>query len=296
MGVNTYFKRVSEFVENDGIKGDECAEWRDIVSVVQDMGLSVSYLRSGMYAAFKPDEHFIRGVIGYGNYFDYSEAEKPDRFMVGARHIRNGRYKNRSRQHTMRLSKNLDAAAKAARTYLTPVSVEEITRYYVSDVKDAYNSLKDDKVLKRRAATDKFLVRGDYELRNSPEFMDELLNLVNSNYVFKDAELKASIKEWAEYHKDIKLMEEKQHTMRLIIMEHGKIKVTTPFDPMNSVAINNSRWPIKSNLEVDFTEYPVKEALPPEILSKLAVLFVVGENRFTPNVGVRLNDEVLCVY
>ena len=296
MSVNTYFKRVSEFVENHGVGGDECAEWRDIVSVVRDMGLSVAYLGFNMYAAFKPDEHFIRGVIGYGNFFDYSEAEKPDRFMVGARHIRNGRYKNRSRQYTMRLSKNLDAAAKAARTYLTPVSVQEITRHYVDDIRDAHNSLRDDKVGKRRTATNKFLASGDYELRNSPKFMDELLNLVNSNYIFKDAELKASIKEWAEYHKDIKLMEEKQHTMRLIIMEHGKIKVTTPFDPMNSVAINSSSYPIKSNLEVDFTEYPVKEALPPEILSKLAVLFVVEENRFTPDVGVRLNDEVLCVY
>ena len=102
MGVNTYFKRVSELVENDGITNVECAEWRDMVSVVQDMGLSVAYLGFDMYAAFKPDEHFIRGVIGYANYFDYSEAEKPVRFMVGARHIRNGRYKNRSRQHTMR--------------------------------------------------------------------------------------------------------------------------------------------------------------------------------------------------
>lgn len=296
MSINRYFHRVSELV-GDGFTGGEMpSEWRDIVSVVESMGLSVAYLGFDMYAAFKPDEHFIRGVIGYGNFFDYSEAEKPDRFMVGARHIRNGRYKNRSRQYTMRLSKNLDAAAKAARTYLTPVSVEEITRYYVSDVRDAHTALRDDKVMKRRAATDKFLVRGDYELRNSPKFMDELLNLVNSNYIFKDAELKAGIKEWAEYHKDIKLIEEKQHTMRLIIMEHGKIKVTTPFDPMNSVAINSSPYPIKSNLEADFTEYPVKEALPPEILSKLAVLFVVEEGRFTPDVGVRLNDEVLCVY
>lgn len=291
MSVNTYFKRVSEFVENDGIKGDECAEWRDIVSVVQDMGLSVSYLRSGMYAAFKPDEHFIRGVIGYGNFFDYSEADEPNRFMVGARHICNGRYKGRSRQHTMRLSKNLDAAAKAARTYLTPVSVQEITRYYVDGTRDAHNSLQHDMVAKRATATNKFLVRGDYELRNSPKFMDELLNLVNSNYIFKDAEIKSSIEEWAEHHKDIKLMEEKQHTMRLIIMEHGKIKVTTPFDP-----IGGNLHYTKYNLEVDFTEYPVKEALPPEILSKLAVLFVVEENRFTPDVGVRLNDEVLCVY
>ena len=40
----------------------------------------------------------------------------------------------------------------------------------------------------------------------------------------------------------------------------------------------------------------MKEALPVEILSKLAVLFVVEEGRFTPDVGVRLNDEVLCVY
>lgn len=291
MSVNTYFKRVSEFVENHGVGGDESAEWRDIVSVVRDMGLSVAYLGFDMYAAFKPDEHFIRGVIGYGNFFDYSEAEKPDRFMVGARHIRNGRYKNRSKQYTMRLSKNLDAAAKAARTYLTPVSVQEIARYYVGDIRDAYNSLKDDRVGKRAMATNKFLVRGDYELRNSPKFMDELLNLVNSNYIFKDAELKESIKEWAEHHKDIKFMEEKQHAMRLIIMEHGKIKVSTPFDP-----IDGNLHYTKYNLEVDFTEYPVKEALPPEILSKLAVLFVVEENRFTPDVGVRLNDEVLCVY
>jgi len=191
----------------------------------------------------------------------------------------------------MRLSKNLDAAAKAARTYLTPVSVQEITRSYVEGVRSAHDDLRDDRLTKRRAATDKFLVRGDYELRNSPKFMDELLNLVNSNYIFKDAELKTSIKEWAEYHKDIKLMEEKQHTMRLIVMEHDKIKVTTPFDPMNG-----SLYALKRSLEVDFTEYPVKEALPPEILSKLAVLFVVEEGRFTPDVGVRLNDEVLCVY
>ena len=191
----------------------------------------------------------------------------------------------------MRLSKNLDAAAKAARTYLTPVSVQEITRHYMDGIRDAHNSLQHDMVGKRATATNKFLIRGDYELRNSPKFMDELLNLVNSNYIFKDAEIKSSIEEWAEHHKDIKLMEEKQHTMRLIIMEHGKIKVTTPFDP-----IGGNLHYTKYNLEVDFTEYPVKEALPPEILSKLAVLFVVEENRFTPDVGVRLNDEVLCVY
>jgi len=296
MSINRYFHRVSELTKDGFTGGEKPIEWRNMVSVVEDMGLSVAKYDYQTFAVYKPDEHFIRGIIGYGNFFDHSEADKPDRFMVGARHIRNGRYKGRSRQYTMRLSKNLDVAAKAARTYFTPVSVLEIVRHYVNDVRDAHNNLKDDRVTKRRAATDKFLVRGDYELRNSPKFMDELLNLVNSNYIFKDAELKASIKEWAEYHKDIKFMEERQHTMRIIIMEHGKIKVTTPFDPMNCVAINGASYPSKHNLEVDFTEYPVKEALPPEILSKLAVLFVVEEGRFTPDVGVRLNDEVLCVY
>jgi len=291
MSINRYFHRVSELV-GDGFTGGEMpSEWTDIVSVVESMGLSVARYKYDIFSVYKPDEHFIRGFIGYGDYFDHSESDNPDRFMVGARHIRNGRYSAQSRQHTMRLSKNLGAAAKAARTYLTPVSVQEITRFYVEGVRSAHDDLRDDRLTKRRAATDKFLVRGDYELRNSPKFMDELLNLVNSNYIFKDAELKTSIKEWAEYHKDIKLMEEKQHTMRLIVMEHDKIKVTTPFDPMNG-----SLYALKRSLEVDFTEYPVKEALPPEILSKLAVLFVVEEGRFTPDVGVRLNDEVLCVY
>jgi hypothetical protein len=285
MSVNTYFKRVSEFVEDYGLGDGGCAEWRDIINVVRDMGLSVSYLGFNMYAVFKPDEHFIRGVIGWGDYFDHSESDEPNRFMVGARHIRNGRYKGRSKQHTMRLSKNLDVAAKAARTYLTPVSVQEITDSYVGSIQAAHNDMMNDKTSKRAKATTEFLHHGDYELRNSPKLMDELLNLVNSDYVFKDAEIKASIKEWAEHHKDIKSMEGKQHTMRLIVMEHGKIKVTTPFDPMH-----------RTSILVDFTEYPVKEALPVEILSKLAVLFVVEEGRFTPDVGVRLNDEVLCVY
>jgi hypothetical protein len=291
MNINRYCDRVSELAENEFTGSEMPSEWRDIVSVVEGMGLSVTRVMHDSFAVYKPDEHFIRGTIGYGNYFDFSEADNPNRFMVGARHIHNGRYSTQSRQQSMRLSKNLDTAAKAARTYLTPVSVQEITRFYLESIQRAHKDLMDDRVTKRRAATDKFLVRGDYELRNSPKFMDELLNLVNSNYIFKDAELKTSIKEWAEYHKDIKLMEEKQHTMRLIVMEHGKIKVTTPFDPMNG-----SLYALKRSLEVDFTEYPVKEALPPEILSKLAVLFVVEEGRFTPDVGVRLNDEVLCVY
>jgi hypothetical protein len=291
MNTDRYCDRVSELVEHGFTGGEMPSQWRGIVSVVEDMGLSVTRVRHDTFAVYKPDEHFIRGTIGYGNYFDFSEADNPDRFMVGARHIRNGRYSAQSRQHTMRLSKNLNTAAKAARTYLTPVSVQEITRFYLESIQRAHKDLMDDRVMKRRATTDKFLVRGDYELRNSPKFMDELLNLVNSNYIFKDAELKTSIKEWAEYHKDIKLMEEKQHTMRLIVMEHGKIKVTTPFDPMNG-----SLYTLKRSLEVDFTEYPVKEALPTELLSKLAVLFVVEEGRFTPDVGVRLNDEVLCVY
>tara|TARA_R110002020_G_scaffold470587_1_gene696613 strand:+ start:419 stop:1294 length:876 start_codon:yes stop_codon:yes gene_type:complete len=291
MNTDRYFKRVSNLAEGVFEKDKMTPEWRGIVSVVESMGLSVAKYKHNTYAVYKPDEHFIRGTIGYGDYFDNSESDNPDRFMVGARHIRNGRYNAHSRQHTMRLSKNLDTAAKAARTYLTPVSVQEITRFYVEGARSAHDDLRDDKTSKRRAATDKFLVRGDYELRNSPKFMDELLNLVNSSYIFKDAELKTSIKEWAEYHKDIKLMEERQHTMRLIVMEHGKIKVTTPFDPMNG-----SLYAVKRSLEVDFTEYPVKEALPTELLSKLAVLFVVEEGRFTPDVGVRLNDEVLCVY
>jgi hypothetical protein len=291
MNINRYCDRVSELAENEFTGSEMPSEWRDIVSVVESMGLSVTRVMHDSFAVYKPDEHFIRGTIGYGNYFDFSEADNPNRFMVGARHIHNGRYSTQSRQQSMRLSKNLDTAAKAARTYLTPVSVQEITRFYLESIQRAHKDLMDDRVTKRRAATDKFLVRGDYELRNSPKFMDELLNLVNSSYIFKDAELKTSIKEWAEYHKDIKLMEEKQHTMRLIVMEHGKIKVTTPFDPMSG-----SLYQLKYNLEVDFTEYPVKEALPPEILSKLAVLFVVEEGRFTPDVGVRLNDEVLCVY
>lgn len=291
MSINRYFHRVSELVGDGFTGGGMPSEWRDIVSVVESMGLSVARYKHDIFSVYKPDEHFIRGFIGYGDYFDHSESDNPDRFMVGARHIYNGRYSAQSRQHTMRLSKNLDTAAKAARTYLTPVSVQEITRFYVEGVRSAHDDLRDDRVMKRRAATDKFLVRGDYELRNSPKLADELLNLVNSNYIFKDAELKAGIKEWAEHHKDIKLMEERQHTMRLIVMEHGKIKVTTPFDPMGG-----SLHHLKYNLEVDFTEYPVKEALPPEILSKLAVLFVVEEGRFTPDVGVRLNDEVLCVY
>lgn len=291
MSTNRYFHRVSELVKSGFDEAIMTPEWRGILSVVKDMGLSVDHRHQNTYAVYKPDEHFIRGLVGYGDFFDNSESDNPDRFMVGARHIRNGRYSAQSRQHTMRLSKNLGTAAKAARTYLTPVSVQEITRSYVESIREAHKDLMDDRVMKRRAATDKFLVRGDYELRNSPKFMDELLNLVNSSYIFKDAELKTSIKEWAEYHKDIKLMEEKQHTMRLIVMEHGKIKVTTPFDPMGG-----SLYALKRSLEVDFTEYPVKEALPTELLSKLAVLFVVDEGRFTPDVGVRLNDEVLCVY
>ena len=285
MSINRYFHRVSELTKDGFTGGEKPIEWRNMVSVVEDMGLSVAKYDYQTFAVYKPDEHFIRGIIGYGNFFDYSEADKPDRFMVGARHINNMRYKRRSRQHTMRLSKNLDIAAKAARTYFTPVSVQEITDSYVKNIQDAHTDLMVDRTKKRAQATTEFLHHGDYELRNSPKLADELLNLVNSDYVFKDAELKASIKEWAEHHKDVKSMEEKQHTMRLIIMEHGKIKVTTPFDPM-----------VRRSTAVEFTEYPVKEALPVEILSKLAVLFVVEEGRFTPDVGVRLNDEVLCVY
>ena len=285
MNTDRYFKRVSNLAEDSFDGSGLSSRMRGIIGVAEDMGLSVVDYDYHTFAVYKPDEHFIRGTIGYGNYFDNSEAINPDRFMVGARHIQNMRYKGYSQQHNMRLSKNLDIAAKAARTYLTPVSVQEITDSYVGSIQAAHNDMMNDKTSKRAKATTEFLHHGDYELRNSPKLMDELLNLVNSDYVFKDAEIKASIKEWAEHHKDIKSMEEKQHTMRLIVMEHGKIKVTTPFNPMH-----------RASILVDFTEYPVKEALPVEILSKLAVLFVVEEGRFTPDVGVRLNDEVLCVY
>jgi hypothetical protein len=129
MNTDRYFDRVSELVEGVLLEAKCLPEWRGIVSVVEDMGLSVTRVRHDTFAVYKPDEHFIRGTIGYGDYFDFSESDNPDRFMVGARHIRNGRYSAQSRQHTMRLSKNLNTAAKAARTYLTPVSVQEITRF-----------------------------------------------------------------------------------------------------------------------------------------------------------------------
>ena len=139
MNTDRYCDRVSELVERGFTGGEMPSQWRGIVSVVEDMGLSVTRVRHDTFAVYKPDEHFIRGTIGYGNYFDFSEADNPDRFMVGARHIRNGRYSAQSRQHTMRLSKNLDTAAKAARTYLTPVSVQEITRFYLESIQRAHN-------------------------------------------------------------------------------------------------------------------------------------------------------------
>ena len=97
---------------------------------------------SRKWYVYHENKPMTMGWIGYGN-FRNSGGE--DCYVVGSRHIRNGRYSNYSNQHFMMMVKDVKKATKNASKFLREYTPKEIADLHRSRISNQHNDVLADK-------------------------------------------------------------------------------------------------------------------------------------------------------
>jgi len=229
-----------------------------------------------------PNEVYTRGKVGWGNYFDDWSSDDPYRFMVRSKDITNRRYNSSSPQYHMKMSKNITGCKKAILESLSPITVGDLAKGFKHDVQIHVHHIVNDADSSIRDAVNGFLERGYYEIKRSPKFAEELKHMFKSpTYTFLHPEIKTALGVWID-----------------TIKKHAEVRTNYPetwvfFEGGQFKCLNESTIHPEGNLRKTFTSH---EELPQEIHEKLATLNVFGTGHFAEEIGVKLTEELFCVY
>ena len=231
---------------------------------------------------YMPNEVYARGKAGFGIYFDDYNMDDPHRFMVRGKDIRNRRYGSFSTQYHRKMSKSIKACKKTILESLSPITVGDLTTGYRHDVESQVREVANNSENGIRDAVNGFLERGYYEIKRSPKFAAELKHMFSSpTYTFLHPELKTAIGTWIDSikkHADVST----NYPETWVFFEGGQFK-----------CLNESTRQPEANLRKIFTSH---EELPQELHEKLATLNVFGVGEFAEDIGVKVTEELFCVY
>ena len=232
-----------------------------------------------MYA-YNPDETFVRGWIGYGNF--YNEGGK-DKHVLYAPDIKNNRYASYSEQHHMVMSDKIDTLIRKCRAHLNRITTEQVHSVYFHDFQSAIersNSELKAAIIKLQSklglatydtAGDSLLTELEMTRRSGHEFSDPNINRILDE-----------IRDAREFRKDSTVS-----SKGALVWQDGK-KIRAVNVEAHDTYRHNS---IVGHERV----YPTQDDIPKDVLDKLLKLQVVGLREFLPDVGIRCTEDICYV-
>lgn len=229
-------------------------------------------------------EMMARGWVGFGDY--QSSRHGDSKFVVSARHISNGKYSDYSEQYYMKMSVNMNATLKAAKTWLTKYTTREIDNVFRTAVRDQVN-LKRSRL---RGKVDKLtdtLGMARYGSEKS-RLLAELRHLCDSGYNFTDPVFGDEVKQLFSTQKSMDSLGD--------------------YIPMDFIHIYPTPWETRADILhiEDAQGYPrnaqgemktwVADELPESAMGRVAVMQMCEDGQYVEDVGYRVNEHTFYIH
>lgn len=191
-----------------------------------------------------------------------------EKYIVESRLIENAKYKNWRREHHYKECKKADRALKNLIDYIRPLSIIEVGKRIKEYAADRENGWKRDV---SSNASD--VIRGRLTV---PKIVEEIKHLISLGVEFKTDEFRNIMNE------GLALYEEQQR-IASVKMDHNYVY----FMPDGRVMVNQKD---------DIKELMPEQPLPQAISDNLALLKMLGNKEFLPEIGYKRSDKEYVVF
>jgi hypothetical protein len=191
-----------------------------------------------------------------------------DKFIVESRLITNSKYKNWKREHHYKECKKADRVLKNLIDYMRPLSIIEVGR----EARE-YAESKEDRWKRDISSNTMDVIRGRLTV---PKIVEEIKHLMSLGVEFKTDAFRTIVNE------GLALYEEQQR-VAAVKMNHNYVY----FMPDGRVLVNHGS---------DTKEITPEQSLPQAISDNLALLKMLGDKEFLPEIGYRRSDKEYVVF
>jgi hypothetical protein len=258
----------------------------------------IQFKQAGLcYWAYYPDELFARGLISFADIREnYGTGERKATYNVSSPYIENNKTGIHNPALFFRLSSvNINTAVRNAVKYLREYTPTDIVRATIRLASEARNNLSHNEAGEIRQLCRN--VCGSLVMEKS--LRNELMHLHNAGHQFVDPEYGSNVAQYFTKHAEHVENDKARVSYTFVYVKtiNGRHEFTCiDINDLNSVADAIRTAYSSSKDEVRDANARVTYELPDDVLSKVSVLTVGGDNTFLDGVGYKYCDEVYYVY
>jgi len=232
--------------------------------------------KSSVYVAMEGHPY----TLGWIGWKDYQDTTDDNFYAVCSHNIENEKYGDYRIEHHMKLSRNMDTALRNAKKFLrphTPSQLVSMSRGVLSNHIGRVRSVADSRQ------------RESYSDINNDSLMRELRHLVDTGHKFIDDSIHNKLVTYFTAVDEAKELKAKQVNVWFVrVFERmGKQMFET-------VAIDNAENHWKQVISEVVDRYNA-DTLPEEIMGKLSVLNMLGDDEYVEDVGLKLGEGMFYV-
>ena len=249
----------------------------------------------GKVWVYFPNETFCRGMIGWDDFFDEYYGEDPHRFGVFSQSISNNRYGDSHKLHYARMSAHLDIALSHAMRYLQPIGVVDLNKEYDHHTYVQKNAARTNLAAEFKKHLKDFGLQptDSYDPADSEKLQTFMRVSKEAKLAFANSEADATwsdlVTKWDSYFR----MYSDKDPMRFVMVQNEMMHIGCPYkDPYGNAEPAAGEWgfTIVDPKDVNETHENLQQK------RNVAKLQVLKEGVFYPNVGIRIEEDVYCVY
>lgn len=234
---------------------------------------------------YVPGEVLVRGVIGYS----YQNVEL--KYCVASRNISNKQYSEGNNYYHVKASKNINAALKNARAYLTRAEITDVLESSYGLFANAHSNIRSSLTSTRHSK----IARVDALLSKTENF-----NQLRDTIKGRETELSHEITALADLNEQLYKNQNEKNSLSLVTVQEQHGQVVCEVRPLNyqALAFHPSGYSYKCLLDhrmYDSVNYQ-QDTLPESFADKLAVLNITENKELIAGVGMKINPQVFYVY